>query len=75
MPKQWRLLFDEVALSGSVMPLWPTVKALCDELKRQGLLREEQGRYRFTPSGIDFYKAKGGDFVAQAKAHEAKAKD
>ncbi len=72
MPKQWRLLFDEVALSGSVMPLWPAVKALCDELKRQGLLAEAQGRYCFTPVGIDFYKAKGGDYVAQALAHQAK---
>jgi hypothetical protein len=75
MPKQWRLLFDEVALSGSVLPLWPAVKALCDELKRQGFLREEQGRYRFTASGIDFYRARGGDFVAQAEAHEGKAEN
>ncbi len=72
MPKQWRLLFDEVAVSGSVMPLWPAVKALCDELRRQGLLAEAQGRYRFTPAGIDFYKGRGGEFVAQALEHQAK---
>ncbi len=70
MPKQWRLLFDEIALSGSVLPHWPAVKALCDELKRQGFLQEAQGRYRFTPRGIDFYKSKGGDYVKQALAHE-----
>jgi hypothetical protein len=75
MPKQWRLLFDELALSGSVMPLWPAVKALCDELKRQGFLSEAQGRYRFTPYGIDFYKSKGGDYVTQALAHQAKPQD
>lgn len=73
MPKQWRLLFDELALSGSVMPLWPAVKALCDEFKRQGWFQEEQGRYRFTQTGIDFYKAKGGDYVAQALAHATKS--
>ncbi len=75
MPKQWRLLFDEVALSGSVLPHWPTVKALCDELKRQGFLQEEQGRYRFTLAGIDFYKSKGGDYVTQALAHAVKSND
>jgi hypothetical protein len=72
MPKQWRLLFDELALSGSVLPLWPAVKALCDELKRQNLLREETGRYRFTEAGIAFYKNRGGDYVAQAIANQNK---
>jgi len=72
MPKQWRLLLDEIALSRYVLPLWPAVKALCEELKRQSLLSEEQGRYSLTDKGLAFYQANGGDFVKQALAHKEK---
>jgi len=71
MPKQWRLLLDEIALSGYVLPLWPAVKALCEELKRQALLSEDGGRYSLTDQGLAFYQARGGDFVKQALARKA----
>jgi len=70
MPKQWRLLLDEIALSGYVLPLWPAVKALCEQLRQQALLSEDKGRYSFTDQGLAFYQAKGGDYVKQALAHK-----
>jgi len=70
MPKQWRLLLDEIALSGYVLPLWPAVKALCEDLRSQDLLAEENGRYSLTDKGLAFYQARGGDFVKQALARK-----
>ncbi len=40
MPKQWTLIFDEIALGGSVLPLWLAIKAICVELARQGYVQE-----------------------------------
>jgi len=71
MPKQWKLIFDEIAFGGSVLPLWPAVKAICIELARQGYVRESSGRFFMTRNGLALYAAQGGQFVVQASARLA----
>ena len=68
MLKQWRLIFDEIAISGSLRPAWPAVTAICVELTRQGFFSNENGSFGLTGKGLDFYKVHRGDFLAQALA-------
>jgi hypothetical protein len=69
MPKQWMLIFDEIALGGSLYPVWPAVRAICAELSRQGLFSEEAGRFAMTAAGLSYYEAHRGAYVSQARAH------
>jgi len=71
MPKQWTLIFDEIALGGSVLPLWPAIKAICVELARQGYVQEASRRFFMTSSGLALYAAQGGKFVAEARTRLA----